>query len=323
MRLVFAGTPVFAALALDALVAAGHEIALVLTRADKPSGRGQKLAPSPVKERALAHGLPLLQPATLRDTAIQAEIARQQAEAMVVAAYGLILPAAVLALPARGCLNIHASLLPRWRGAAPIQRAIEAGDTRTGITIMQMDEGLDTGPMLMAEALAIGPEDNAAIVHDRLAELGARLIVRALAELAAGGLPAQPQPAEGVTYAGKILKTEAPIDWREPAARIADRIRAFDPFPGCTGMLAGEPGETLKIWRARALAGAGPAGLPPGALLRAPAGGARVVCGEGVLELLELQRPGGRRMAAAPWAQALAPGAAFALPGSPAAMAGP
>jgi methionyl-tRNA formyltransferase len=323
MRLVFAGTPVFAALALDALVAAGHEVALVLTRADKPAGRGQKLAPSPVKERALAHGLPLLQPATLRDTGIQAEIARRQADVMVVAAYGLILPAAVLALPARGCLNIHASLLPRWRGAAPIQRAIEAGDTRTGITIMQMDEGLDTGPMLMAEAVAIGPEDNAASVHDRLAGLGARLIVRALAELAAGGLPAQPQPAEGVTYAGKILKAEAPIDWREPAARIADRIRAFDPFPGCLATLAGVSGETLKIWRARALPLAAPVELAPGAVLRAPADGVRVVCGEGLLELIEVQRPGGRRMAAAAWSQALAADAAFLPSGPSAAMAGP
>jgi methionyl-tRNA formyltransferase len=324
MRLIFAGTPVFASLALDALVAAGHEIVLVLTRADKPAGRGQRLSPSPVKERALAHGLPLLQPASLRDAATQAELARYGAEAMVVAAYGLILPAAVLALPAHGCLNIHASLLPRWRGAAPIQRAIEAGDPQTGITIMQMDEGLDTGPMLLAEALPIGPEDNAARVHDRLAELGARLIVRALDELAAGRLVAMPQPVEGVTYAGKILKAEAPIDWRQPAARIADRVRAFDPFPGCTATLAGPAGESLKIWRARALPEAGSsAGRSPGGLLTGPGAGVRVVCGHGLLELLEVQRPGGRRVPAAQWSQALAPGDAFVLPDAPSAMPGP
>ena len=212
MRLIFAGTPEFASAALDAIVAAGHEVALVLTRADKPAGRGQKLMPSPVKQRAIALGLPVQQPPSLRDPAMAAALAAHQAEVMVVAAYGMILPPAILAVPARGCLNIHASLLPRWRGAAPIQRAIEAGDRVTGITIMQMDAGLDTGDMLLAEALPILPEDHAGSLHDRLAALGAGLIVRALAELAAGGLVATPQPADGVTYAHKILKTEAPLD---------------------------------------------------------------------------------------------------------------
>jgi methionyl-tRNA formyltransferase len=310
MRLIFAGTPAFASAALDAIVAAGHEVALVLTRLDKPAGRGQKLAPSPVKERALAHGLPLLQPPTLKDPATQAAIAAVGAQVMIVAAYGLILPPAVLAMPAHGCLNIHASLLPRWRGAAPIQRAIEAGDTRTGITIMQMDAGLDTGPMLLAEALPIAPGENAASLHDRLAAQGARLIVRALDDLAAGRLRPVAQPAEGITYAHKILKTEAPIDWRLPAGRIADRVRAFDPFPGCTTALAGAPADTLKIWRARAAAdapGARP-DMPPGVVLGLSGEGAvRVACGQGVLELLEVQRPGGRRIAAAQWLQALEP----------------
>ena len=310
MRLIFAGTPAFASAALDAIVAAGHEVALVLTRLDKPAGRGQKLAPSPVKERALAHGLPLLQPPTLKDPATQAAIAAVGAQVMVVAAYGLILPPAVLAIPPLGCLNIHASLLPRWRGAAPIQRAIEAGDTRTGITIMQMDAGLDTGPMLLAEALPIAPDENAASLHDRLAAQGARLIVRALDDLAAGRLRPVAQPAEGITYAHKILKTEAPIDWRLPAGRIADRVRAFDPFPGCTTALAGAPADTLKIWRARAAAdapGARP-DMPPGVVLGLSGEGAvRVACGQGVLELLEVQRPGGRRIAAAQWLQALEP----------------
>jgi methionyl-tRNA formyltransferase len=327
MRLVFAGTPAFASAALDAIVAAGHEVALVLTRLDKPAGRGQKLAPSPVKERALAHGLPLLQPATLKDPDTQAAIAAVGAQVMVVAAYGLILPPAVLALPAHGCLNIHASLLPRWRGAAPIQRAIEAGDSRTGITIMQMDAGLDTGPMLLAEILPIGADENAAGLHDRLAGLGASLIVRALADLAAGRLRPVAQPAEGVTYAHKILKTEAPIDWRLPATRLADRIRAFDPFPGCTAVLAGAPAETLKVWRARVAVGAAGAtdGAPPGSVLGVADGALRVACGQGVLELLEVQRPGGRRMAAVQWLQALEPDRPlrFAPPPVAAAMDGP
>lgn len=324
MRLIFAGTPAFASAALDAIVAAGHEVALVLTRADKPAGRGQKLAPSPVKERALAHGLPLLQPASLRDPAAQAAIAATDAQVMVVAAYGLILPPAVLAMPARGCLNIHASLLPRWRGAAPIQRAIEAGDSHTGITIMQMDAGLDTGPMLLAETLPIAPDENAAALHDRLAVLGARLIVRALDALADGRLHPVAQPAEGITYAHKVLKTEAPVDWRLPAGRIADRVRAFDPFPGCTAALGGSSADAIKIWRARAAAGASGdrSSAEPGAVLgMAPDGAVRVACRQGVLELLEVQRPGGRRMAASQWLQALASGGELRFEAAPSPVA--
>jgi methionyl-tRNA formyltransferase len=317
MRLIFAGTPEFASAALDAIVAAGHEVALVLTRADKPAGRGQKLMPSPVKQRAIALGLPVQQPTTLRDPAMAAALAAHQAEVMVVAAYGMILPPPILAVPARGCLNIHASLLPRWRGAAPIQRAIEAGDPVTGITIMQMDAGLDTGDMLLAEALPILPEDHAGSLHDRLAALGARLIVRALAELASGGLVATPQPADGVTYAHKILKTEAPLDWSQPAARLTDRIRAFDPFPGCTAILAGSS-EPLKVWRARALTEPRAAGLAPGSLLPAADGRVLVACGPGgVLELLEVQRPGARRVGAAQWRQSLPAGAALAFEPAP------
>ena len=325
MRLIFAGTPVFAREALAALVAAGHDVALVLTRADKPAGRGQKIVPSPVKALALEHGLSVYQPATLRDEAARQALMQVEADVMVVAAYGMILPPAILEVPARGCLNIHASLLPRWRGAAPIQRAIEAGDAQTGITIMQMDAGLDTGPMLLAQAIPIAPDDTAARLHDRLAALGATLIVQALDRLAAGDLVPVPQPEAGVTYAHKILKSESPVDWREPAGRIADRIRAFDPFPGCLGTLRPGPGpgpgpaeaggglEPIKIWSARVAPGHAPAGTAPGTVLADPGGRLRVVCGEGVVELLEVQRAGGRRLAVADWLRAapLAQGARF------------
>jgi methionyl-tRNA formyltransferase len=303
MRIAFAGTPEFARVALAALHGAGHEVVLVLTQPDRPAGRGMRLQASPVKQFALNHGLPIAQPRSLRldgkfaDDA-RAALAQLQAaapEVMVVAAYGLILPPWVLALPPRGCLNIHGSLLPRWRGAAPIQRAIDAGDAHTGITIMRMDAGLDTGPMLLAQAMPIGPEDTAATLHDRLAALGAELMVRALAEL--DTLAPQAQPAEGVTYAEKIDKGEAALDWRHSAAAIERRLRAFDPFPGCTATLAG---QAVKIWRGRVLgdaAGAPPSGRSPGDLIRPDAGGVAVVCGEGALELREIQLAGGRRTA--------------------------
>lgn len=294
MRLVFAGTPEFAARALDALAAAGHDIALVLTRPDQPAGRGKRLRASPVKERAIALGIPVAQPATLRDPAQWPALRAVDADAMVVAAYGLILPAEVLAIPRHGCINIHASLLPRWRGAAPIQRAIEAGDTETGITIMQMDEGLDTGPMLLARAIPIGPEETAGSLHDRLAELGAELVVEALAGLAAGTLVATPQPSEGATYARRIEKSESRIDWREPAEVLARRMRAFDPVPGMHSTLPGIEGP-IKFWAARARPAApGEAGARPGEIL--PGEGLAIACGEGVLEVLELQRAGGRRL---------------------------
>ncbi|MFC4159906.1 methionyl-tRNA formyltransferase [Chitinimonas lacunae] len=289
MKLIFAGTPDFAADALAALIAAGHEIALVLTQPDRPAGRGMKLAASPVKQLAERHGLPVYQPERLRTAEQQAPVAAVGADLMVVAAYGIILPQAVLDLPRHGCLNIHASLLPRWRGAAPIQRAIEAGDAQTGITIMQMDAGLDTGAMLSLHPLAITPSDTARTLHDRLARLGAEAIVTTLGDLAALQAAARPQPADGVTYAEKIRKDEAAIDWQLSAEQLARRVRAFDPFPACTARL-GE--ETLKVWAAEPVAAHGEAGT----VLGVAADGVLVACGEGALRLTELQRPGGRRL---------------------------
>ena len=299
MKLAFAGTPEFAAVALQALHAAGHSVTLVLTQPDRPAGRGLKLQPSAVKQLALELNLPLAQPRSLRldgkfpDDAAAARAALEQAapELMVVAAYGLILPPWVLALPPLGCLNIHGSLLPRWRGAAPIHRAIEAGDATTGITIMQMDAGLDTGDMLLTEAVPIGPEDTTATLHDRLAALGARLVVQAVAQAGQGALQPARQPAEGVTYAHKIDKAEAAIDWQQPAALIERRLRAFDPFPGCSAVLAG---QSVKVWRGRVLPGTG----VPGQVLVSDDGRLVVNCGTDTLELLELQLPGGRRIAA-------------------------
>jgi methionyl-tRNA formyltransferase len=302
MKVVFAGTPEFAQVALAALHAAGFRIPLVLTQPDRPAGRGMKLSPSPVKQWALAHGLEVAQPRSLRldgkypddAGAARERLLALQPDVMVVAAYGLILPRWVLDLPRLGCLNIHASLLPRWRGAAPIHRAIEAGDAETGITIMQMDEGLDTGDMLLAERLPIGPDDTTGRLHDRLAVLGGRLIVEALEMAACGGLRPVRQPEEGVTYAHKIDKAEAAIDWHQAAAEIERRIRAFDPQPGCHADVGGEP---LKIWRAKVSAGfSGEVGQ-----LAVEAGRAIVACAQGGLELLEVQRPGGRRLGAAAW----------------------
>ena len=270
---------------------------LVLTQPDRPAGRGMKLQASAVKQFALDHGLPLAQPRSLRldgkfaDEAGAARTALVEAEpeVMVVAAYGLILPPWTLTLPRLGCINIHGSLLPRWRGAAPIHRAIEAGDSRTGITIMQMDAGLDTGDMLLVESADIGADDSTATLHDRLAALGARLVVQALALAQQGDLLPQQQPEVGATYARKIDKAEAAIDWQQPAAVLERRLRAFDPFPGCTTTLGG---QAVKLWRARVVAGAG----VPGQVLSADAGRLVVACGEGALELLELQLAGGRRI---------------------------
>lgn len=312
MKLIYAGTPEFAAAALAAILAAGHEVTLVLTQPDRPSGRGMQLMPSAVKKLALAQGLTVYQPERLKDPAshepIRAAVAAG-AELMVVAAYGLILPQAVLDLPPRGCVNIHASLLPRWRGAAPIQRAIEAGDAETGITIMQMDAGLDTGAMLLREALPIAADDTAASLHDKLAAQGARLIARALADIDA--LAPTAQPMEGVTYAAKILKSEAALDWRQPAERLARRVRAFNPFPGASAQI---DGSTLKIWRAEALAANDAGDTTPGSILTADAAGILVACGSGALRLNELQKPGGKRLAAREFLAGfpLAPGARFA-----------
>ena len=297
MKIAFAGTPEFAAVALLRLLEAGHDVPLVLTQPDRPAGRGMKLQASAVKLLALDHGLQVAQPRRLRldgkvpDDAQAAQWLLRDAglDAMVVAAYGLILPQWVLDTPAKGCLNIHASLLPRWRGAAPIHRAIEAGDTETGVTIMQMDAGLDTGDMLLVERLPIAADDSTARLHDKLAALGGRLIVEALARL--DGLPRTPQPSEGVTYAHKIEKHEALIDWTLPAEVLARRVRAFDPFPGA---LTVAHGENLKVWSAVGEAGAG-AGAP-GTVLDVGAQGVRVLTGRGVLRLTELQRAGGKRL---------------------------
>lgn len=304
MRVIFAGTPEFARVALERLLAAGFTVPLVLTQPDRPAGRGMKLQASPVKQCALEHGIPVAQPRSLRldgkypDDAAAARdaLVAAQADVMVVAAYGLILPQWVLDLPAQGCLNIHASLLPRWRGAAPIHRAIEAGDAETGITIMQMDTGLDTGDMLLMERLAIAPTDTTATLHDRLAALGGRMIVEALELAACGGLKAVPQPAEGITYAHKIEKAESTIDWSLPATVIGQRIRAFDPFPGASTECAG---ETIKVWSYEIDSNKSNTDKRQGQILSVNGDGVTVACGEGTLRLTTLQRAGGKRLAAA------------------------
>jgi len=290
VRVAFGGTPEFARAALAAIVAAGFEVPLVLTQPDRPTGRGQKLQSGPVKALALELGIPVHQPERLKDPATHQPLIAATPDVLVIAAYGLILPQAVLDIPRLGCLNIHASLLPRWRGAAPIQRAIEAGDRETGVTIMRMEAGLDTGPMLLAEALPISDHDTAATLHDKLATQGARLIVQALREIER--LEPVAQPAEGVTYANKIDKAEAQLDWRRPAEELDRHLRAFDPFPGGAAMLAG---TTIKLWRGVAEGGSG----VPGTVLAADGSGIVVACGAGALRITELQKPGGKRLAAA------------------------
>lgn len=289
MRLTFAGTPPFAARALGALHEAGHEIALVLTQPDRPAGRGLKPRPSAVAELAGRLGLAVEKPATLRSPEAVAIIEASKPEVMVVAAYGLILPKSVLAIPRHGCLNIHASLLPRWRGAAPVQRAILAGDAETGVGIMAMEAGLDTGPVLLERKLVIERTDTAGSLTERLAQVGAQAIVEAIARL--DSLTPRPQDGEGVTYAAKIEKSEAPLDWRLDAATLDRRVRAFDPFPGAETTLGG---ETLKVWQARPTAGQGEPGTVIGTLDGCPV----VACGIGGLVLTVLQRPGSRRMPA-------------------------
>ncbi|MDD2670013.1 methionyl-tRNA formyltransferase [Zoogloea sp.] len=288
MKIAFAGTPEFAAVALESILAAGFEVTLVLTQPDRPAGRGMQLQPSPVKQVALAANIPVHQPEKLRTPEQQAPLAEAGVDVLVVAAYGIILPQAVLDMPRYGCLNIHGSLLPRWRGAAPIHRAIQAGDFETGITIMQMDAGLDTGPMLLKRAEAIHPDDTTASLHDRLAWLGADMIVEALQALP-DGLTATPQPAEGVTYAAKIGKAEAAVDWTRPAVEIERTVRAFNPFPGALATYQNTP---IKLWRARAIDASG----TPGEVLLAEAAGVIVACGEGSLCITELQKPGAKRM---------------------------
>ena len=292
MRVIFAGTPEFAAIALDAILAAGYSVPLVLTQPDRPAGRGLTLQASPVKQLALKHGLTLHQPSSLKSEATRQPIIDARSDIMVVAAYGLILPQAALDIPHLGCLNIHASLLPRWRGAAPIQRAILAGDAETGVTIMRMEAGLDTGPMLLKESLPIADTDSAGNLHDKLAEMGARLIVEALARLERGDRSGAIQPAEGVTCAAKLAKAEAVLDWRQAAIQLDRAVRAFNPFPGATAQI---DGQAVKIWRAELAPGAG----EPGMVLAAGAEGIVVACGEGALRLLELQKSGGKRLPAA------------------------
>lgn len=301
MRVIFAGTPEFARVALAQLHSAGFEIPLVLTQPDRPAGRGMKLQASAVKQWAQSQSITVAQPRSLRldgkypedAAAARAAIEGAQADVMVVAAYGLILPQWVLDIPRLGCLNIHASLLPRWRGAAPIHRAIEAGDPQTGVTIMQMDAGLDTGDMLRVESLAINATDTTGQLHDRLAALGADLVVQALKLAGAGALTATPQPEAGVTYASKIDKAEAQIDWRQPATVIARRMRAFNPTPGTVTTLDGMP---VKLFCSVIDSCSNPSGMREGTILLADEAGIAVQCGEGVLRVTELQRTGGKRL---------------------------
>ncbi|WP_322105492.1 methionyl-tRNA formyltransferase [Paraburkholderia sp. J41] len=329
LRVIFAGTPEFAAAALAAIHEAGFTVPLVLTQPDRPAGRGMKLQASPVKRYAQEHGIAVAQPPSLRrngkypaEAAAALDLLRATPhDVMVVAAYGLLLPQEVLDIPPRGCINIHGSILPRWRGAAPIHRAIEAGDAETGITLMQMDAGLDTGPMISEARTPIAPDDTTATLHDRLAQLGAKLIVEGLVALERdGALPSTPQPADGATYAEKIGKHEAALDWRRPAAELARQIRAFDPFPGGAATL---DGAQLKLWAAEPVARAN-AGAAPGEILEVSPAGVLVACGEGALRLTQLQKPGGKRLPVREFlgGMPLAAGQRFQLPdstGTPAA----
>ncbi|MEO4047942.1 methionyl-tRNA formyltransferase [Pseudomonas sp. CAU 1711] len=287
MRIVFAGTPEFAAQHLQALLDAGREIVAVYTQPDRPAGRGQKLTPSPVKHLAQQHDLPVYQPQTLRDPAAQAELAALRPDLMVVVAYGLILPQAVLDTPRLGCINSHASLLPRWRGAAPIQRAIEAGDASSGVTVMRMEAGLDTGPMLLKVATTITAADTGGSLHDRLAELGSAAVVEAVAKLAAGTLQGEAQDDSLATYAHKLNKDEARLDWTRPAVELERLIRAFHPWPICHSSLNG---EAIKIHAAELGQGSG----QPGVILAADKAGLTIACGQGALRLTRLQLPGGK-----------------------------
>jgi methionyl-tRNA formyltransferase len=309
VKLIFAGTPEFAAASLEALLAAGHDVALVLTQPDRPAGRGMKRVPGPVKALAQSHGIALRQPATLKDPAERDALDAVGADVMVVAAYGLILPEAVLNIPRHGCINVHASLLPRWRGAAPIQRAILAGDAQTGVTIMQMNAGLDTGDLLLSAAIPITRADTAGTLEQSLARLGAECIVRALGLLAEGVLPSRPQPETGATYAPKIAKREAAIDWSRNAAELDRAIRAFNPFPGAVTEL---DGTAIKIWQA-APSEQEHNGRSPGRVIGAGREGIVVACAEGALRLEVLQRPGGKRLDAAAFLAGfpIAPGACF------------
>lgn len=302
LRVAFAGTPDFAAIALGALIASDHEVVGVLTQPDRPAGRGRKLTPSAVKQKALAADIPVQQPLSLKNDDAVAAFAAWQADVLIVAAYGLILPQAILDIPALGCLNIHGSLLPRWRGAAPIHRAILAGDQETGVSIMQMDAGLDTGAVLLERRLAILQDETAAQLHDRLAELGAVALIDALPGCCNGSLQAQTQPTEGITYAEKLSKAEARLDFDEPALQLHRRIRAFNPWPVAEATLRG---ERVRIWQSRLVEDteAIPVAGKPGTIVSMTDDAVRVACGDGAIDLTKLQWPGKKALPATAFAQ--------------------
>ncbi len=292
MKIIFAGTPEFSAVALESLLASSHEVIAVYTQPDRPAGRGRKLTASPVKALAQSHAIPVYQPLSLKDTAAQQELAALQADIMVVVAYGLILPEAVLQAPSYGCLNIHASILPRWRGAAPIQRAILAGDAQSGVTIMQMDAGLDTGDMLRIERCDIAPDDTGSSLHDKLAKIGAEALLQTLADIQSGAVQAQPQDDSLAVYAHKLDKQEARIDWQQDAAAIVRKIQAFNSWPVA---YTDYKGKSLRLWRA-CLVDTVANNAPPGTVIAESAAGIDIAAENGVVRILELQMPGKKRI---------------------------
>lgn len=303
LRLIYAGTPAFAVPALQALIRNAHQVLAVYTQPDRPSGRGRKLQASPVKQLAGQYGIPVHQPLTLRDSSVQAALAEIKPDVMIVAAYGLILPPEVLAIPAKGCINIHASLLPHWRGAAPIQRALMAGDSKTGITLMQMNTGLDTGDILLQEAIPIGFADTGQILHDALSQLGGRLLLEGLKSLQAGCLHPVPQDESKASYAKKITKEEAWLDWRQSAESLERQIRAFNPWPVAQTMAMKKGEETvLRIWNAHVLHETTIS--PPGTVLRVSKEGVDIATGLGIVRARELQWPGSRSLSAADFVNA-------------------